>query len=347
MIETKDNNITHNDENNGQHNYSKPLISVIIPVYNVEKYLSKCLNSIVDQTYTNLQIILVNDGSTDGSLAIAQTFAEKDERVRIINQRNKGLPGARNSGIEAAEGDYIGFVDSDDWVHPQFYEHLYRNMVTYKADLSEIGFIRASNDQEKVNLYNPKVTVYDNHDYAKRFFKIGIQKTTHYAWNKLYKRDCIESTIFPEKYSVGEDVISTYKVITKCDRIVVSDLPLYFYRQGSGMTKAFNRKYFQLIDIWDDICTNAREDNPEYYDWAKLNRQRISFTILSQLATSGDNKNPEYADVKKQLLSDLRASLKDLVKSKIALSRKVLMCLYCIDYKHSAMLVRLFAKREQ
>lgn len=222
------------NEKNFELKYNK-LISVIVPVYNVEKYLAKCLNSVIHQTYENLQIIIIDDGSTDHSGRICDEYSKIDERIQVIHQKNCGLSYARNAGLSVAKGEYIGFVDSDDWIHLDMYSHLIEIAEQYHADISIVEVKKVINDAIEDEKYQRnKIEVLTQKEYAKRYFKIGSQKILYYVWNRLYKRELFEANHFDERFSIGEDVIASYKAWEKANSIVLSKQRMYYYRQQSG-----------------------------------------------------------------------------------------------------------------
>ena len=205
------------------------MISIIIPVYNVEKYLKQCLDSVIKQSYKNLQIILVDDGSTDHSPAICDEYAEMDQRIQVIHQNNHGLPAARNRGLEYVKGEYIGFVDSDDWIHVDMYRHLVEILESNDADISTVECLKTSgkleNREDKIN-----VQVLTRDQFARVFFKIGSQKIVYYVWNRLYRRKIFKLNHFAEEFSVGEDVVASYKALIQANKIAVSNQKMYYYR---------------------------------------------------------------------------------------------------------------------
>lgn len=312
---------------------SEKLISIIIPVYNVEKYLKKCVDSVVNQTYSNLQIILVDDGSKDTSPQICDEYANDDKRIEVIHQENKGLPGARNAGLKIAKGDYVAFIDSDDWVEPQMIEHLLYQAEENKADMSGIEMIETNSEDAKVTQPVCKTEVYSQEDFAKKFFKIGSQKIVHYVCNKLIKRELVADNNFEERFTIGEDVVAFYKIMLKADKIVLSNQRMYYYRQNSGMTSKFNEKYFGLVDVWKRVREISEDNNvTQYMKYVTINQARINFTILTELALSGCSKDKKYESKVCQLLTELKKNKKLLMKSGVALSRKVLINICCFNY---------------
>ncbi|WP_416145204.1 glycosyltransferase family 2 protein [Planococcus koreensis] len=171
-------------------------ISVIVPVYNVQEYLPKCLDSVIGQTYENLEILLVNDGSTDESAEICDRYARMDGRIHVIHQENQGLAAARNAGLEAAAGMYIGFVDSDDWIDLDMYEFLYRLMHEYRADLAMCRLTEITNT-ESVDRSTGKLLVCDGLTAVKRIFKRESDYHIGYSvFNKLYKKSWWQNSGF-------------------------------------------------------------------------------------------------------------------------------------------------------
>lgn len=204
----------------------KDLISVIIPVYKVEKYLEKCIESIIKQTYTNLQIILVDDGSPDNCGKICDEYAKKDSRIEVIHKINGGLSDARNVGINRANGRYIGFVDSDDYIKEDMYEKLINLIKEYNADVSICNLYDVFDGKKYVRNKDNGIHEYSRIDILK---EILLDKNIQsYAWNKLYKKELFDEIKYPigKKY---EDIGTTFYLFEKCNKIVVTSEPEYYY----------------------------------------------------------------------------------------------------------------------
>lgn len=202
-------------------------ISIIIPVYNVDKYLSRCLDSVIAQTYKNFEAICVNDGSTDNSLSILNKYAKKDSRIKIITQQNKGPSETRNTGLKKAIGEYICFIDSDDFVHSQYLEILLKN--ANKNTISKCFFLNFSNN---TNIENFKIT-----DIKKNIFQANTyyEKTKDInltAWGKLYHKEIISDIYFNNKCFFSEDVLFNADVLTSKINIAELSVPLYYYFQN-------------------------------------------------------------------------------------------------------------------
>lgn len=317
------------------------LISVIVPVYKVEKYLKKCIESIINQTYKNLEIILVDDGSTDNCPQICDEYAKKDNRIKVIHKINGGLSDARNTGIQQAKGNYIGFIDSDDWISTDFFMELYILLKKSNADIAVCNVKRTCNENDiKNNKKKVKEIIYDKNEYLKRYLKIGHQTTEYYAWNKLYKRELISEEQYP-KGLTSEDVFGTYKAILKSKKIAKVEKEMYFYRYNDqSITGKFSNKDFDLIKIWDMVVKYSKEFAPQYYEWTVLNRKRINFTLLFRMAKNYEVSELRSMEITSKLLKDLKRDKKVLLKADIPISRKIIIVFFCQNYFLFASLLR-------
>lgn len=219
-------------------------ISVIVPIYNVEKYLNRCIESIVNQTYQNLEIILVDDGSPDQCPEICDQWALKDSRIKVIHKENGGLSDARNKGMEIASGDYIGFIDSDDWIHFQMYEKLYQVLKEEQAQIAACNFQKVEKiDKEDVNCkkQDGNLQVYGTEEALKALItEQGLQQV---VWNKLYKKDLLDNLEFAYgKYN--EDEFWSYQVIARAKKTVTTSYQGYYYfqRQDSIIGDTYSLK---------------------------------------------------------------------------------------------------------
>ena len=204
----------------------KDLISIIIPVYKVEKYLEKCIESVLKQTYTNLQVILVDDGSPDNCGKICDEYAKKDSRIEVIHKVNGGLSDARNVGIAKAKGKYIGFVDSDDYIKEDMYEILINLIKEYDADVSICNLYDVIEGKEYIRNKENGIKEYNRIDILK---EVLLDKNIQsYAWNKLYKKELFNEIKYPigKKY---EDIGTTFYIFEKCNKVVVTSEPEYYY----------------------------------------------------------------------------------------------------------------------
>lgn len=230
------------------------LISVIVPIYNVEMYLERCIQSIQNQTYTNLEIILVDDGSPDKCGEICDRYAALDDRIKVIHKANGGLADARNCGIDIATGEYIAFVDSDDFIHPQMYEKLAEVIKLQQADVVISSWKKVrQNEQicfEKIS-GTTDIKLLDRDDIQSSYFEQPDSRITYtVAWNKLYRRTCFEEQRFP-KGKLHEDEFVTFKILYNADKVAYIPDELYFYlvRDVSIMGK-FSVKRFDIFDAY-------------------------------------------------------------------------------------------------
>ena len=217
-----------------------PKISVIIPVYNVEKYLRECLDSLLNQAFKDIEIICVNDGSTDGSLNILNEYASKDSRFIIINQNNQGLSAARNNGLNVAKGDYVAFLDSDDYIlNSDYFEKLYNACEKHNADIAVASIIRGNDKKSK---YIFKVEKEEIGDSFIDKLKICDVPDSNYVWNKLYKRESLLATgiTFPVG-KLYEDLYYTHKVLYYVDKLVsVPNVSIFYRKRSDSIVKTKN-----------------------------------------------------------------------------------------------------------
>lgn len=246
----------------------KTLISVIVPVYKVEKYLSQCVDSILNQTYRNLELILVDDGSPDGCGKLCDAYAEKDGRVRVVHKKNGGLSDARNAGINAASGDYLSFIDGDDWIEPDTYAAMLAAAEKYSAALVCAG--RYDEDEETgirtVGLCPKREEQISSKEMVRRIFHWEAMDSS--ACDKLYARHLFEGIRFPLGM-VCEDVPTTYRVVLRAEKAVLLPKPVYHYRHraSSITTSAVSEKSFHFSRhaamIYEDIKRNVPELEPD------------------------------------------------------------------------------------
>ena len=235
----------------------KDLISVIIPVYNVEKYIIRCIDSVLNQTYTNLEIILVNDGSTDTSGELCDELAKDDKRIRVIHKKNGGLSDARNVGSRESKGEYILFIDSDDYIHVDMINTLYKQIINESADVSVCGVMNVYLNNQNPQCKDAEIYfVCEKEDFLREYL-IG-EKIPGSICNKLLKRTIVEQLNFPVG-KIYEDAFYHYDLINVSEKFVVNTKPYYYYfhREGSITTTPFRKadliyiyiykKYFDLI----------------------------------------------------------------------------------------------------
>ena len=219
------------------------MISVIVPVYRVERYLCQCLDSILNQTYPNLEILLVDDGSPDKCGEICEEYAKIDNRIRVFHTENKGLSAARNLGLREAKGEYIGFVDSDDWIEPGMYEILLRRIEETGTNICACGVWKEY--QRSKSDYNVCDTIYTGTEAIRALLSNQIGNV---VWNKLYKKNCLEGIIFLENANY-EEIATVYKIILKAYRVSATHEHLYHYRMRKSSI-VHTRTMKNLMDYW-------------------------------------------------------------------------------------------------
>lgn len=255
----------------------KEMISVIVPVYNVEIYLERCIQSLVSQTYLNLEIVLVDDGSTDSSSKICDKWAENDTRIKVIHKENGGLSDARNAGLKVAMGEYISFVDSDDWIAKDFYEVLIRVLNENNADIAECG-VYFVNDKEEIlqkRGIKEEVLTLNRIEALKRLIlENGVYQT---VWNKLYKRTIVQGILF-EVGKYHEDEYWTYQVFDRIEKMAVINQPGYYYlqRNSSIMGEKYSIKRLDGLEARAERVQFLKK----YPELKVLARQQLWFSIL-------------------------------------------------------------------
>ena len=241
----------------------EPLISVIVPVYKVEKYLNRCVKSIIDQTYENLEIILVDDGSPDCCPALCDAWKEKDNRIKVIHKSNGGLSDARNAGMEVANGELMGFVDSDDWIAPDMYQCLHEAMKADNSDIAACGVEMVWEDGTSSRTLTKMGSCVLN---RKEAMEALIEESwlKQPVWYKLYKTNLIRKILFPvEKYH--EDAFWSYQVIGAAERVSVTDHVGYYYwqRNGSIMGEKYSLKRLDAIEALEQRQDYLESNFPE------------------------------------------------------------------------------------
>ena len=273
-----------------------PLISVIVPVYKVESYLKDCVKSICGQTYENLEIILVNDGSPDSCPELCDEWRKKDSRIKVVHKTNGGLSSARNAGLEVAKGEYIGFVDGDDTIEPDMYEVLYDAIKNGKRDISICGtkvITTATSLKKNVNvLVSSRVQMSSSELWDEIF---GFLNNS--ACNKLYKRELIEDVRFPEGLCHGEDLLFNILYAGKCESgALVKDLKYNYYKRDNSITTgAFSVRNFDEIIVKDKAKEYIDEMCPRLKDKALLYCFLSRMNVCRKIYKSG--KQVEYTDV--------------------------------------------------
>jgi len=299
---------------------NKPLISVIVPIYNVEQYLIRCVDSIRDQTYKNLEIILVDDGSPDNCGSMCDEFAKVDSRIKVVHRKNGGLSAARNSGTEICKGEYLAFVDSDDCIHPKMYENLYNCITKYNTRLA---FCQPTMVYDDVILELSLTAPVQLHD--KEFvIRTCMQKQQWWAvWTKLYHRSLIPYLQFPEGRT-NEDYAVMMYLYDQCDKIVIDYNKYYYYciRPNSITTSKLNIKKF-------DILINAREVYEymleKHSEWAMEAHALLATHELSLFSQSYSNEF--FKAQNEKILKNIRKEIGIILRNPYVIGKQRLLLL--------------------
>ena len=305
----------------------QPLISVIIPVYNVEKYLSKCIESVINQTYKNLEIILVDDGSTDSSPRICDKYAELDHRIKVIHKINEGPGIARNYGIELSSGDYLGFVDSDDWIETQMLEIL---IDTAKERNAQIAVCGRNNISDLDNTIISKQFCFEKNfcmlkeEAVKRFcIYDGIDAA---MWDKIFHKSLFNNVRFSTDSLIAEDMFVVFKLINSSERVAHAAKPLYNYlqRTGSRSKSLFNINSYGM-------CYNAKkvkdEVNKCFPEFKREAEHYYLFNLINTVILA--NKSDNY-EAKKKLRKILLSEFKNIIYNNYLTLKYKCISLLCV-----------------
>ena len=300
------------------------MVSVIVPIYNVEEYLEECLESIRNQTYTNIEVILVNDGSTDGSKEICEQFCQQDNRFKLVTQENKGLSAARNRGVKESIGEYIMFVDSDDVVKDNIVEVLFFYMNS-DVDIVECQITRCKDELVE----NESTSIIFKGESTEAILKsIEFKEVKFCAFTKLYRRELVEKVPFLEGY-IYEDVYTGMNYLKYIRKMVVVDLKGYYYRvrPNSIMTKSFNEKNLDIFPIGKKLIESFN-DNEYLLPYIGY---FIFYLSLSHYQRDGITKGSPYFDMYENFIRDCAFLAK---QSKEVVSKYRLLRIYLMAPKY-------------
>ena len=272
----------------------EPLISVIVPVYNGEAFLDQCLESIVVQDYARLEIIIVDDGSTDGTAAISDRWAERDSRVRVIHQPNGGHSAARNAGLEAMSGELMMMVDSDDVLHPDFVTVLLDLMRRHDADIAVGGYVAfegAAPDFGRLSSEGETRLLDQQQALLAVFYQHGL---THSPWGRLFKASLFDGIRFPLGI-IYEDLAIIYPLLQHCKRVATTSRVLYGYRQHeSNSMRVFSPRRSAVLDVCENLERQMQADDPQYL---KAVRSRLLSAYFNILLLSNQDKQGDHSQL--------------------------------------------------
>lgn len=296
-----------------------PLISIIIPAYNIEKYIAKCLDSLLKQTYRNLEIIVVDDGSSDDTGKVIDDYSSKYDNIKVIHKKNSGVSAARNSGIEVTNGDYIGFVDGDDTVDEEMFEVLIDNAIKYDADISHCGYKMVF--PSRIDYYhNTEVLVEQDNKLGLKDLLTG-NRVEPGLWNKIYKKELFKGIKIDESIKMNEDLLINYYLFRKAKKSIFYDKCFYNYtlRKGSAATSTVNiNKIIDPIKVRKEILEDL-EKNSDLYDIAY---EKYIMSLVGICRNVQIRKNKEYKSYIDNSKKSLKYEINNIIKNK-AISKKI------------------------
>lgn len=275
------------------------LISVIIPAYNIEQWIGRCLDSLINQSYSNIQIIVVNDGSTDSTGAVIEFYQNKDSRINVIHQRNQGVSAARNTGLRDVKGAYICFVDGDDWVARDYIENLYSCFAKSETQLAICGFVEEDENGKQIHLRNNHAQTKKTEEILEQLF--FTEEIGRSLWNKMFVRETIEvnNLRFSSQYQVGEDMLFLIKYLLCIKNVQIAEGIGYHYlwRAGSAMNKRqWDERYDRSRRSWLEALTEVerllKNQSPRCKKNLQTYRQLVQYRILCEsVSLSGNDQN--------------------------------------------------------
>lgn len=301
----------------------QPKISIIIPVYNVEPYLSRCIDSVLNQSFSNFELILINDGSTDKSGDICDEYATKDSRLTVIHQGNKGVSDARNRGLDIAKGEYIGFVDPDDYIDYNMYQILFELIEEYTADISFCGYKRISelDSHEYLSATTNTISIYNKNQTLENYFSRKKPFSDTFLWNNLFRKDLFNNVRVNEKLTIQEDREVLLRIFNQSNKIVYIDTPFYNYIiRDTGASRNKNLRYYHsLFETMKEIYSYTLENIPNYSEVAMQNYIECIFNTFVVLIERSYPKT-EYVELRQEvirLFSDISKNRKLSLKYKL------------------------------
>lgn len=304
----------------------EPLLSIIIPAFNIEKYISRCLDSLINQSYKNIEIIAVNDGSTDGTGDIINSYVKKDSRVKVINKENEGVSIARNTGIHLAKGDYIGFVDGDDTVDNEMFKILIKNAIDYDADISHCGYKMVFPSRTDYYYNTQDIVIQDNKEGLKDLLKADrVEPSLN---NKIYKYSLFKDIRLNENIKYNEDLLANFYLFKKANKSVFYDKCLYNYmiRKGSATKKQISKnKILDPVLVLEKIKNSLEKDTEIYY----IAYDRYLRNLIGICRNKECRNNMEYIHYVKESKKKLK---EEYLNNKKLITKKVKYMIYGVVY---------------
>ena len=303
------------------------IVSIIVPVYKVENEIDRCIQSILNQTYTSIEIILVDDGSPDKCPEICDAYAKQDKRIKVIHKENGGLSDARNVGLDVAKGEYIAFIDSDDWVEDSFIEQLLTNLISTNSDISICGYTLVNENNQKRHYSAQKdLELLENEEALRELFtqeKFGCM-----VWQKLYRKELFKDIRFPVN-KLYEDVAVSLPLFIKSKQCVISNKELYFYfqRNSSIVNSRFNKNKLDMLEFIQNMIDYSHANEHKFDN--ETEAFYLKAVLMNILQSYKDNSSKEAKECAKYLKGELKKHKKYIWGNKY-LERRRKVVIYAI-----------------
>lgn len=260
-------------------------ISIIIPVYNVEKYINRCLDSIVNQTYKNIEIIIVNDGSTDRSGLICDEYAKRYNNIRVFHKENAGVSSARNLGVDNSSGEYIAFIDPDDYIDKNMYEILHKEIISSKSDIAMCSFFYVKEDKVIYTGNKEKTIILSKEDVLYKYFNRINPFNGSFLWNKLFRRELFRNIRLDTRLVIQEDTEVLLRIFDRINSLVYIDRPLYFYliRKGAATEGSISKGKLNTDIALLKVYEYTEKSIPRYKSIALANYSMCYFNIIVEI----------------------------------------------------------------
>ena len=320
------------------------LITVVVPVYNVEKFLVRCVDSIINQTYKKLEILLINDGSTDSSGELCDRLALRDSRIRVIHQGNHGIAYSRNVGIDNANGEYLAYVDSDDYIEKDMIEYLYMLVLKYKVPMSLCGHITIENGRVRKNNEAGDLVLSDYQSIKSMLYDDGMVDTA--PWAKLFHISLFKNIRWPEG-KLFEDVGILYKIYMTSQRIAcgLACKYTYFIRPKSITTGSFDLNKFDMLEMTDKMAVDVLKKYPSLLKGIIRRRVYSRFSTLNKMILN--NAESQFVGERKEIIQFIKKyAFNVLSDSKVSSVDKIAVILLIISERLYSLIWRYYKKRK-
>ncbi len=318
------------------------LISIIVPVYNVEKYIRRCLDSLLCQSYHNLEIILIDDGSPDMSGAICDEYANKDKRIKVIHKENGGVSSARNSGLDIAQGDYIGFVDPDDYVSADMYEFLYSQMTDSQSDIVQCNFLQTDSSGNEKRFFDhiKDREISGNIEINRAFLNNEIRYS---VWNKLFSRKTLEGVRFRKDLRIAEDKLFVNDCINNAQKIKICDRYCYYYfvSDSSVIHSGITEKKFDDIKVLD-ILYDKYKESPKLLADYNTHASVVVLDVLMSVLSGG-----RFKEKLPELIKRTRALKKTIMSGNFPKFQKVFVGMLFVAPRTGCKLAEIYFSKKR